>query len=408
MYYPLLENLDNFIRENGIATKEVYISTKRLPHTLIEAAAKELSKNGRDYSIDDTCVLSYDNGGHICLVLTFNNMKTNLLITDAIDNLRFPNPNFKFTKVRSSNIFRKAQRIEWIDRKVYASYHELYNKYVKAYEDYANEATTEKERITRETRLLKKKREFRNLLKDQIEFLFESNSITADYGSSTTFNQELKKFENTAIQYISYLNNEYKESKKKNVSSVVYFTPEENIPSERRSGAPSSIYIGEHERKNAVLAANYRDQIVESLNPIMTKVAISDTQVGTINDTKLSNGDDLDSMYTCSILLIGQDEYKLVMEPFNGTRYTKVAYFTYHGVLDNDIIDDIIKKYISMNNKHILESNSIIRIGHTTDEAYTNSLLYAITKNKELNCRKYFIDKVDNLIPEEIEKVKTL
>jgi hypothetical protein len=221
-----------------IATKEVYISTKRLPVSLIEAATKEVSKNNASYFIDKTCVLTYDDYGHICLVLTFNNMKTNILITETTDNLSFPNPNFKFTRLRPSNIFRKAQRIEWINKKVYESYHQLYDKYIKKYEDSINEAPTEKEKSKREVRLLKKKKEFRDLLRDQIEFLFENNSITADYEKKTVFNSELHRFENAAKQYIEYINNEYIESKKKKTNNVVYFTPEENEPVHRRSGEP--------------------------------------------------------------------------------------------------------------------------------------------------------------------------
>ena len=46
MNYPLLENIDKFVRENGIATESVYVSSKRLPRLLVEAATRELSKNG--------------------------------------------------------------------------------------------------------------------------------------------------------------------------------------------------------------------------------------------------------------------------------------------------------------------------------------------------------------------------
>ena len=146
MNYPLLENIDKYVRENGIGTQEVYVSTKRLPRALIEAATKEISKDGIEYKIDDLFIVTYDNNGNLALVLTFNNSKTNLLITDTLENLDFPNKNFKFTRIKSNKIFSKAKRIEWIEKKIYLSYEKLYDSYLKKYEDYIKMAPIEEDK----------------------------------------------------------------------------------------------------------------------------------------------------------------------------------------------------------------------------------------------------------------------
>ncbi len=410
MFYPLLENIDKYVKENGIATKDIYISIKRLPTSLMEAASKELERFGRNFTIDDTCVLTYDDNGNLCLVLSYNNMKTNLLITNATEDLSFPNPGFKFTKVRCFNIFREAQRMEWINRKVFSSHKELYNKYLKKYEDAIEKASNTEERNKLLYEFYNKKKELRSILRDQIEFLFNSNSIAVNLNEESILNKELERFENVAKQYIKYINDEYIESKKKQHNNdIVYFTPEEKEYIPRSGESSSKLYLGEpQERKNVVLASDYRDEVIDLLNPIMTKIAIPSVKTGVYVSPYVDDGLDVDSMYTCSLIEVGNNEYKLIIEPFNGMKYTKVAYFTTEDEMTSDLFDEIIKKYISLNEKHVSESKAIIRIGHTTRETYENEIWYSITKDKKLKCHKYFTDKVDSMIPDEIKKEKTL
>ena len=44
--YPLLENINKYVEENGIIKSAIYVNAKRLPKYLVEVAAKELSKTG--------------------------------------------------------------------------------------------------------------------------------------------------------------------------------------------------------------------------------------------------------------------------------------------------------------------------------------------------------------------------
>jgi hypothetical protein len=410
MEYDLLKKIDEFVKEKGISTTETYISTRRLPRFLVEAAIRELSKNGTEYRIDDTCVIAYDKNGYISLILTFNNGKTSLLITDTTENLSFENPNFKFTKIRSQNLFKKARRIEWVERRVHASFNQLYGKYIKKYETSITETDNEKEAEKRKVRLVKKKNEFKNVLRDQIEFLLESGEVEPDFEKESSLTQELQRFENAAKQYIEYINNEYIESKKtKDKSNIVYFEPEEPEGLSRRSGeASGSLYVGEQERKNVVLASNFRDDVITELEPIMTKIAIPNVITGTYVSSYVSEEDQIDKMYTCSLIALGNNEYKLIMEPFNGMKYTRVAYFTYDGEMTDEVFTAIIKKYISLNQYHVLSSPSMIQISHTSRDAYMNAIWYSVLKDKKLSCHKYFMDKVDSMTPEVIEKVPTL
>ena len=96
------------------------------------------------------------------------------------------------------------------------------------------------------------------------------------------------------------------------------------------------------------------------------------------------------------------------MEPFNGIKYTKVANFIYRGEITDDVLISIIRKFVSLNTEHILQSDSIIRIGHTSPETYYNEIRYAILGDKKIDCYAHFMDKVDNMTPEIIEKEKTL
>ena len=99
----------------------------------------------------------------------------------------------------------------------------------------------------------------------------------------------------------------------------IYFTPEEPEGSIRRNGSPIGKVLLK-ERKNRVMGANYRFQIIKELEPILNKVAIPSVKVKVYGESEYE--DDIDNMYKCSLFSLGDDEYKLVMEPFNGIKYT--------------------------------------------------------------------------------------
>ena len=406
MSYPLLRNVDRYVKENGIAAQEVYVSTNRLPVALKEAAIRELSKTGIEYKLDNLFIVSYDNNGNLSLILTFNDAKTNLLITDTPENLVFPNAGFRYTRIKSDKIFRKAQQIEWVNKKEYLSYEKLYDKYMKKYEEYLAKATTEEDRENRKQLVFRKKNEFKSLLRDQLELLSGGKEPEIDLDNKTLFNKQLKSLESVIEQYISYINKETIERvKEESQSEVVYFTPEEPEGNIRRNGKPIGKALVK-DRKNYVIAANYRFYILNELEPIFSKVAIPSVKTKVYGENDYE--DDVDNMYSCSLFSLGNDEYKLVMEPFNGIKYTKVANFIYRGEITDDVLISIIRKFVSLNTEHILQSDSIIRIGHTSPETYYNEIRYAILGDKKIDCYAHFMDKVDNMSPEIIEKEKTL
>ncbi len=406
MSYPLLKNIDKYVKENGIATQEVYVSTNRLPVALKEAAIRELSKTGIEYKLDNLFIVSYDNNGNLSLILTFNDAKTNLLITDTPENLVFPNASFKYTRIKSDRLFRKAQQIEWVNKKEYLLYERLYDKYMRKYEEYLEKAVTEEEKENRKQLVFRKKNEFKSLLRDQLELLSGGKEPDIDLDSKTLFNKQLQSLESVVEQYMSYINNETIErEKEESHSEVVYFTPEEPEGSIRRNGSPIGKVLLK-ERKNRVMGANYRFQIIKELEPILNKVAIPSVKVKVYGESEYE--DDIDNMYKCSLFSLGDDEYKLVMEPFNGIKYTKVAYFVYRGELTDEVLNNIIRKYVSLNTEHVRQLTNLVRIGHTSPETYYNELRYAILGDKKLNCYYYFMDKVDKMTPEVIEKEKTL
>ena len=247
----------------------------------------------------------------------------------------------------------------------------------------------------------------KNILKDQIELLLNSDEMNIDFNYNSIFDSQLEKLENVIEQYISYINNEtIKRNQEQSQSDIVYFVPEETDGNVRRNGAPKEVHPEEHERKNNVMATDYRDSVINGLKPIKTKIAMSSVKVKTYDGEEFE--EDIDSIYTCSLVSLGNNEYKLIMEPFNGIRYTKIAYFVFEGEMTDEELNDIIKKYVSLNTEHILNSNNIIRIGHTSTNAFMNSVWYAVLKDNRLKCRKYFIEKVNNMVPEVIERQKNL
>ena len=176
--YPLLENINKFVEENGISKSFVYVSSKRLPKYIVEVAVQELSKTGDACMIDDTCILSYDKKGHLTLILTFNEGSKRLVITDTKDLIEFPDKNFKYSRMRSDTIYKKAKRLEYIDFVINESYDSLYEKYIKKYVNKVKLSKDAKDRENAIKLLNFKNREIKSILRDEINLLIQEKFIT--------------------------------------------------------------------------------------------------------------------------------------------------------------------------------------------------------------------------------------
>ena len=393
--YPLLSNINKYVEENGIIKSAIYINAKRLPKYIVQVAVNELSKTGDACMIDDTCILAYDKEGKLSLILTFNDGTKRLVITDSKEPLHFPDKNFKFSKMRSDTVYKKAKKLEYIDFIVNSSFDDIYSKYIMKYRNKIAQSTTKEGRDKAIKMYNYKTREVKSILRDEINILIDNGHIKEFKTMVSSVDHELSLFEEAAKQYISYLNNEHLNIMK---NECIYFDKDKTHNTKVKS---HSGQVHNDGRKNSILPFEFREEAIKVLKPTM----IVKGQENVVDDKVISASD---VVYYSYLVDLGNNEYKLIIEPFNGTKYTKVAYFTYDGEMSYDKFKEIVTDYLTMSEKEVIDSKSMIRLGHTSDENYLASVWYTVTRDNELKVNPNIIEKVNKLVPDTYEKAKTL
>jgi len=342
MNYSFLKDIDKYIKENNLLQAGMYFSTRRLPYFYRQAIIEEMAKSNPDYKLDDQCQFVYDNNGNLVLLLTFNNMKTSLVITDSYGEfLEFPNSDFKFTKIKAETIYNKA------------CYFELRNRKWKFF----LEKIKEKDPSIND----KSARQFAfELTEDYIKDVSENGSIV----NFARPNEQLQSMASAVKYYANYLNELYLENQEyeKNQQKVIYFEqdePEKDGP-RRQKGQGNKI-----ERKNEIIPSDERLDILQKLGPVYA-----------IEAENKNNAD----RYFCLLYVVGNGEYKMVAEPKSGERYTKVIHFKpEEGMPVSSILENAILKYLSLSEKDFAQSSSTIRINHTSFDSFRSAISYAIT-----------------------------
>jgi hypothetical protein len=121
----------------------------------------------------------------------------------------------------------------------------------------------------------------------------------------SSVDHELEMFEDAAKQYITYLNNEYLEQMK---SEVISFE-RAHIGYPKGVASKGEDNTGK-ERKNSVLPFDFRNEVINVLKP---REIIRAQE----NDSENSK---FDNSYYCYLINVSDNEYEIIIEPFNGTK----------------------------------------------------------------------------------------
>lgn len=355
--YSMLKEIDKYIKKNGIPFDKVSFSYTYLPpyvNYVIVEKLRGLNDNNYFELGDPFYEISYDKNGYIYLIARSSIDNTSIVITNT-DKLEL---DFKSTVIKESRILEEA-----------CFYKSLYYYRKKVEEKVSKYNITRIQRINLINKLL---REEKN--KKYKESVRNNDSILNRVDYKTPMLLATKKI----IDYINYLNEEYQES-------LIEYIEEENIGEILKIGYTEPTGEGletytdmysennNYERINPIISASSRIEHLESFPYIYRGYAYNKTSNKEIS-------------YVSYLYNIGGSKYILILEPYNGTKYTKIIVLNKENI-DKEEFKNYVRKYLEMNTVEYLDDKSAIRTSHTTKKKFIETINYSLlgVSNKELN-----------------------
>ena len=192
---------------------------------------------------------------------------------------------------------------------------------------------------------------------------------------------ELKQSAKLCIAYIDYLNKYYQEMLKSNSDrekSMIRFTEPETSTVIRRTKINSN---GTVERVNSILSVDERIGVLEGYDYLYSGYAYS------------KNSNDIE--YVNYLYDIGNNKYALVMEPYNGTKATKVQIIYSTDAIDMEYFNMLVRTTLNLPFSILCKRDDILRLYHSTMDSFENKLAVILTgvgktcdKQSSYNIRK--------------------
>ncbi len=196
---------------------------------------------------------------------------------------------------------------------------------------------------------------------------------------------ELRQSAKLCIAYIDYLNKYYQEMLKSNNEKeklMIKFTEPESSTVIRRTRIGDK---GTPERVNSILSVDERIRALEAYDYLYSGYGYSKSSK--------------EIEYINYLYDIGDNRYALIMEPYNGTKATKVQIICSTDTIDMKCFDELVKTTLSLPFSAICKRNDIMRFYHLTMESFENNLA-SIIIGKSKTCDKQFDYKIRKRINE--------
>lgn len=170
----------------------------------------------------------------------------------------------------------------------------------------------------------------------------------------------LDKSFDTIFEYIKFLENEFRN----NVEKIGYREPE---------GTSSNLHKGKRsdsnvrERKNAEIPIDERNRVLSQYNALYEFQAVSDKH----------------TIYHVKLFKVANRNYKLVLEPDEANKYTKVVHINSEEVSRKEAKSMAIKT-LQERRKELTERSDVTRHQHTTPEAYKILMEYLLSQSETM------------------------
>ena len=196
---------------------------------------------------------------------------------------------------------------------------------------------------------------------------------------------ELRQSAKLCIAYIDYLNKYYQEMLKSNnekEKSMIKFTEPESSTVIRRTRIGDK---GTPERVNSILSVDERIRALEAYDYLYSGYGYSKSSK--------------EIEYINYLYDIGDNRYALIMEPYNGTKATKVQIIHSTDTIDIEYFKELVKTTLSLPFSVICKRNDILRLYHSTMDSFENKLAVILTGVGK-TCDKQFDYKIRKRINE--------
>ena len=191
---------------------------------------------------------------------------------------------------------------------------------------------------------------------DKKNYLDTLNSLPYDFKKrflksnnyENSIYEVLFNIENQIVSYIEYMQKEKEFAEMNDIERIFYIESDKstNISSKGISKSPNN-----NDRKHQELSITDRNKVLDSYSPNEQFEAIA-SNTGSIYHVKVFNV---------------KEKCKLIMEPNEGTKYTKVVYLDLIKIKNKDIKEIVIDS-LQLSRDEITQKNNITRHSHTTLE----------------------------------------
>ena len=364
--FSFLNEIDKYIKENKIPLKRILFSYTYLPNYINHAILYEIRRFTDDFELGcSTYELMYDKNGNLCLLVrdSANRKKIAFAMDEKTISL-----GFKVVKRSEKRLIKDACMLRYYDE-----YRLRIRKAInKDYGDYP-----EIEKIKCEYRLM-----YQLICKKYREEPEFYHGIINKVDYITPLMDSVEKI-TSYIDYVYDISTIKPEPvvKKETRQGISYREPEKEVLIER--SAPNFTFGPNKDRINDVIATDLRFSVLESLPYVYRDYAYN------VFNKEIN--------YMAYMYHIDSDRYIIVMEPYNGTKYTKIVGITDSEEMTKEKFDSYVKHYLELSKHKTLNSDNIVRISHTSFSQYERKIKYAIACLQDELCSNYFKTKIRKL-----------
>lgn len=332
-----IEKIDSHIREDGIPFKQIVIPSSYLPTYINYAILQKINEKVeyKDMFWPEEYALEYDEKDRLFLRAVSYNERTNTLIYSNNDyhfNCARKNKN-ALSDVDLYDFALILKHYETIRKRVYNDIDKKYGKIL---------SPSQKNKIRYDA---------------MHDFYIEKyNELGNGIRTICSLEDELDKSIELITSYIDYLNDAYQKDQLKYRTDKTVLISYDKKTSEIERKKQKNSFIEEKTRKNKVISMDERTKVLEGYGYEYFGIAKP------IKNNKVE--------YYCYLYKDIENKYMIVMEPYSGTKYTKIIRVPSNKEISKQEFADICKTYLELPFKDSLELPNITRLGHTSIDSF--------------------------------------
>lgn len=355
-----MERIDEHIREEGIPFKQITIPSSYLPTYINYAIMQKMNEDieAKEMFWPNEYTLEYDSKNRILLKAVSHTARTSLLIYSLNDYL--------------SNVS------DDIGHKMSDSYLYNYALILKYYKNVRERVYSEIDKKYGKTLSPRQKNKIRYYaMHDFYEEKY--HELGSDIRKLCSLEEELNKSVDLINSYIDYLNKTYQEDMEAyRDERTVYIFYEEKENNNHKEVVRTGIK-SHKQRKNKVISMDERREVLEDYDYEYFGIATARNKVK--------------KDFYCYLYKDYENRNILVLEPYCGTKYTKVIYLDTRD-LSKEEFKEICTKALELSNEETFNHGNIIRLGHTTLDVFTSNIKYILSNINETKCKDNFKERV--------------